>query len=98
MNPHTGGFMNRRHFIAGAAAGLGATYFAPRGLAAVLDAPAQSAKVQAHDTVVLGNTGIRTSRLAMGTGTIGSGGSSNQTRTGGLTRLLRTGYDRGLIF
>ncbi len=90
--------MNRRHFIAGAAAGLGAACFDPRGVAGVLDAPAQSAKVQAHDTVVLGKTGIRTSRLAMGTGTIGSGGSSNQTRTGELTRLLRTGYDRGLIF
>jgi aryl-alcohol dehydrogenase-like predicted oxidoreductase len=50
------------------------------------------------DTVVLGNTGIRTSRLAMGTGTIGFAGSSNQTREGGLTRLLRIGYDRGLTF
>jgi aryl-alcohol dehydrogenase-like predicted oxidoreductase len=55
-------------------------------------------KAGAHDTVVLGKTGIRTSRLAMGTGTVGSGGSSNQTRSGELTRLLRTGYDRGLTF
>jgi aryl-alcohol dehydrogenase-like predicted oxidoreductase len=67
-------------------------------MAELLDAPAHSGKVEAQDTVVLGKTGIRTSRLAMGTGTIGSGGSSNQTRTGGLTRLLRTGYDRGLVF
>ena len=29
---------------------------------------------------------------------MGSGGGSNQTRSGGLTRLLRTGYDRGLTF
>jgi aryl-alcohol dehydrogenase-like predicted oxidoreductase len=55
-------------------------------------------KRDATDTVVLGKTGIRTSRLAMGTGTAGSGGGSNQTRTGQLTRLLRTGYDRGLTF
>ena len=55
-------------------------------------------KVEATDTVVLGKTGIRTSRLAMGTGTVGAGGSSNQTREGGLVRLLRTGYDRGLTF
>ena len=90
--------MNRRKFISSAAAGLGAAWLAPRAVAEVLDAPPHAGKVEANDTVVLGKTGIRTSRLAMGTGTIGSGGSSNQTRTGGLTRLLRTGYDRGLIF
>src|ERR1019366_5742339 len=88
--------MNRRKFIAGAAAGLGAAYLAPHAMAGVLELPAVSTKSQAHDTVVLGKTGIRTSRLAMGTGTVGSGGGSNQTRNGGLTRLLRTGYDRGL--
>jgi aryl-alcohol dehydrogenase-like predicted oxidoreductase len=90
--------MNRRKFIAGAAAGLGAAYLAPRAMAGVVDLPPPVAKSAAHDTVVLGKTGIRTSRLAMGTGTVGSGGSSNQTRSGALTRLLRTGYDRGLTF
>ena len=90
--------MNRRRFIAGAAAGLGAAYLSPDGMADVLDVPAHAGKAEAQDTVVLGKTGIKTSRLAMGTGTIGFGGSSNQTRTGALTRLLRTGYDRGLVF
>src|SRR5579863_3390271 len=90
--------MNRRKFIAGAAAGLGAAYLGANGVAEALALPVPAGKMEAHDTVVLGKTGIRTSRLAMGTGTIGSGGSSNQTRTGGLTRLLRTGYDRGLVF
>jgi aryl-alcohol dehydrogenase-like predicted oxidoreductase len=89
--------MNRRKFISGATAGLGAACFSPRAIAemVVLDAPH---RLQATDTVTLGKTGIRTSRLAMGTGTVGFGGSSNQTRTGNLTRLLRTGYDRGLTF
>ena len=89
--------MNRRKFISTAAAGLGASCLAPRAIAdlLVLDTPHRA---EATDTVVLGKTGIRTSRLAMGTGTVGFGGSSNQTRTGGLTRLLRTGYDRGLTF
>lgn len=89
--------MNRRKFLSNAAAGLGAACVAPNAFAdlLVLDAPH---RVQATDTVVLGKTGIRTSRLAMGTGTIGGGGASNQTRTGQLTRLLRTGYDRGLTF
>src|SRR3954447_16059832 len=90
--------MNRRKFIAGAAAGLGAAYLGPNGMAAVVDAPARAGKAEAQDSVVLGKTGIRTSRLAMGTGTVGAGGSSNQTRAGGLPRLLRNGYDRGLIF
>lgn len=90
--------MNRRKFIRGAAAGLGAAYLGANGVRETLALPVPAGKAEAHDTVVLGKTGIRTSRLAMGTGTIGSGGSSNQTRTGQLTRLLRTGYDRGLVF
>jgi len=90
--------MNRRKFIAGAAAGAGAAYLGSHSVAGVLDVPGSKGKVEAHDSVTLGKTGIRTSRLAMGTGTVGAGGSSNQTRSGGLTRLLRTGYDRGLIF
>ncbi|WP_109487268.1 aldo/keto reductase [Occallatibacter savannae] len=87
--------MNRRKFLSTAAAGLGASCLTPRAIAdlLVIDTPHRA---EATDTVVLGKTGIRTSRLAMGTGTVGFGGSSNQTRTGGLTRLLRTGYDRGL--
>lgn len=90
--------MNRRKFIAGAVAGLGAAYLTPGTFAEGLDVPARQSKTEATDTIVLGKTGIRTSRLAMGTGTIGGGGSSNQTRAGALTRLLRTGYDRGLTF
>ena len=88
--------MNRRKFISNAAAGLGAACLTPGVFAELLDTPTHG--VGATDTVTLGKTGIRTSRLAMGTGTIGFAGSSNQTRAGGLTRLLRTGYDRGLTF
>jgi aryl-alcohol dehydrogenase-like predicted oxidoreductase len=88
--------MNRRDFLAGAAAGLGAAYLPSNCLGAVVDTAAP--KFQAHDTVVLGKTGIRTSRLAMGTGTFGVGGASNQTRTGALTSLLLKGYDSGLTF
>ena len=55
----------------------------------------------AGDVVVLGKTGIRTSRLAMGTGTIGGGGRSNQTRLGDapFTQLLLNGFhENGLRF
>ena len=91
--------MNRREFLAGAAAGLSAACLKPAAFGAdALDTPALTQKFKATDTVVLGKTGIRTSRLAMGTGTIGSGGSSNQTRTNALSRLLLNGYDNGLLF
>jgi 1-deoxyxylulose-5-phosphate synthase len=57
-------------------------------------------KYEASDTVTLGKTGIRTSRLAMGTGTIGFAHHSNQTALGidGLSKLLLNGYDHGLRF
>jgi 1-deoxyxylulose-5-phosphate synthase len=57
-------------------------------------------KFSATDTVTLGKTGIQTSRLAMGTGTVGSGHHSHQTALGidGLSRLLLNGYDHGLRF
>jgi aryl-alcohol dehydrogenase-like predicted oxidoreductase len=62
--------------------------------------PPLSQKFSATDTVILGNTGIETSRLAMGTGTVGSGHHSNQTALGidGLSRLLLNGYENGLRF
>jgi aryl-alcohol dehydrogenase-like predicted oxidoreductase len=55
----------------------------------------------AHDLVPLGNTGIKTTRLAMGTGSWGWGGSSNQTRKlgiKGLSDLLHYAYDNGVMF
>ena len=57
-------------------------------------------KFGAADTVVLGNTRIKTTRLAMGTGTVGYGGHSHQTALGvkGLSELLLNGYDHGLRF
>jgi aryl-alcohol dehydrogenase-like predicted oxidoreductase len=54
----------------------------------------------AQDRVVLGETGIEVSRLAQGTGTMGFGGASNQTRLGlkSFAELLRAGVDQGLSF
>jgi aryl-alcohol dehydrogenase-like predicted oxidoreductase len=62
--------------------------------------PALPRKFTAADTVVLGKTGIKTSRLAMGTGTVGSGHHSHQTALGvkGLSDLLLNGHDNGLRF
>jgi len=93
--------MKRRDFIIGAAAGVGAAWIGSRGLARAMSAvPALPRKFTAADTVVLGKTGIKTSRLAMGTGTVGSGHHSHQTALGvkGLSDLLLNGHDNGLRF
>jgi aryl-alcohol dehydrogenase-like predicted oxidoreductase len=62
--------------------------------------PGLDQKFSATDRVTLGRTGIQTSRLAMGTGTVGFGHHSQQTALGlsGLSRLLQNGYDDGLHF
>jgi aryl-alcohol dehydrogenase-like predicted oxidoreductase len=67
-------------------------------VAQVLGTPART--FDATDTVTLGKTGIKTSRLAMGTGTFGFGHTSRQSSLGmkGLYELLLNGYDRGLRF
>ena len=93
--------MRRRDFIVRTLGGLGAAWVGSRGLMAwASSAPALATKYKASDTVVLGRTGIKTSRLAMGTGTIGFGHHSNQTELGvkGLSQLLLNGYDQGLRF
>ena len=93
--------MKRREFLHRTACAAGAALL--RGLGSPRSAfahPALKGKFSAADTVTLGKTGIRTSRLAMGTGTVGSGHHSNQTALGvkGLSELLLNGYDHGLRF
>ncbi len=90
--------MKRRHFfkkaaVAGTAAGFMQAF--PYHLFA------SEQKLYAHDMVPLGNTGIKVTRLAMGTGTHGVGGRSNQTRKlgiKGLADLLHYAYDNGVMF
>ncbi|HEV2492415.1 MAG TPA: aldo/keto reductase [Terriglobia bacterium] len=91
--------MNRREFLTRTAAGLGAAYWGSLGSKSAFALPS-SARFSATDIVTLGNTGIRTSRLAMGTGTVGSEHHSHQTALGiqGLANLLEHGFDQGLRF
>ncbi|HTT32256.1 MAG TPA: aldo/keto reductase [Methylomirabilota bacterium] len=88
-------FLHRTAWAAGAAL-LNVSTFACRTLSRV----PLPRKFSASDTVTLGKTGIQTSRLAMGTGTIGVGHHSHQTALGlkGLSDLLLNGYDHGLRF
>jgi len=92
--------MHRREFLIRSASGLGAAWLSSKDLLAALATKPLPSKFSASDTVTLGSTGIKTSRLAMGTGTVGSGHHSNQTALGvkGLSDLLLNGYDQGLRF
>ena len=93
--------MLRRDFLRRSAKGLGAAWLASNSAAALAATEQLPKKLSAQDEVTLGKTGIRTTRLAMGTGTVGFGGSSNQVRLGSnpFTRLLLDGYnENGLRF
>jgi 1-deoxyxylulose-5-phosphate synthase len=95
--------MLRREFLRRSTRSLGAAFLSGSivARAALIDPDPLPQKYKAQDEVVLGRTGIRTSRLAVGTGTIGFGGRSNQTRLGAspLTTLLLNGYhENGLRF
>jgi aryl-alcohol dehydrogenase-like predicted oxidoreductase len=92
--------MHRREFLIRSATGVGAAWLSSKTILDTIAAQPLAAKFTASDTVMLGSTGIKTSRLAMGTGTVGSGGHSHQTALGvrGLSDLLLNGYDRGLRF
>ena len=92
--------MRRREFLIRSASGLGATWLSSKAILSALANAALPVKFSASDTVTLGSTGIKTSRLAMGTGTVGSGHHSHQTALGvkSLSDLLLNGYDNGLRF
>jgi aryl-alcohol dehydrogenase-like predicted oxidoreductase len=87
--------MNRRHFLRATGAGTISLSQFPYHLFAA------DKKKLATDRVLLGPKKIPISRLAMGTGTRGGGGSSNQTRKlgyQGVAELMRAAYDQGVIF
>ncbi len=86
--------MRRREFLRTTCAGAGAYALGARfGLA-------ETTGKLASDLITLGKSGIKASRLAMGTGTHGSNGSSNQTRLGlgGVSDLFKAAFDHGINF
>src|ERR1700724_2758327 len=92
--------MRRREFLVRSATAAGAAWLSSKSILNALAEQTLSTKFTASDTVSLGSTGIKTSRLAMGTDTVGSGHHSHQTALGvkGLSDLLLNGYDHGLRF
>ena len=91
--------VNRRQFFVSSLAGAGALWTG-MSRSAALGETAAVVKRNASDQVILGNTGIRLSRLAMGSGTSGSNHSSDQVRLGIKTfsDLLCYAYDQGVNF
>ena len=88
--------MNRRNFLRTSSTAVGAVSLQsfPYHLFA-------GTKKHATDRVKLGPRGVELSRLAMGTGTNGGGGSSNQTKqlgVQGLADLFKAAYDQGVTF
>lgn len=90
--------MRRRDFLAKSVMGVTATWLGSKSRAEA--APLATERVSAADIVSLGQTGLKTSRLACGTGTVGFNHHSNQSALGiqGLADLLWQGYDHGLRF
>src|SRR5258708_21573065 len=87
--------MNRRHFLRTGALGAISLHSFPYHLFA------GTTKKNATDRIALGPRRIELSRLAMGTGTHGGRGSSNQTRKlgyQGVAELFRAAYDQGVNF
>lgn len=88
--------MKRRDFVrTSAAAGTGIALSAfPHHMFA-------GTKKEASDRIKLGPMKVEMSRLAMGTGTNGGGGSSNQTKmlgVNGVADMFRAGQDMGITF
>ena len=89
--------MNRRDFITRTLVAAGAVAVNPFPY----DLLAGTEKKYANDRIKLGPMQVDVSRMAMGTGTSGVGGSSNQTRKlglSGLADLLVEAYDHGVTF
>jgi aryl-alcohol dehydrogenase-like predicted oxidoreductase len=90
--------VKRREFLGKTALGVGTAWLGSKTLPSV--AATTPARFSATDVVTLGKTGLQSTRLAMGTGTVGFNHSSNQAKLGiqGLADLLWAGYDQGLRF
>ena len=93
----TRGRLDRRQFITTALTGAGAL-MATSGWAGGIEAVPTPPNRRASDIISLGQTGVKVSRLAQGTGVQGGARSSAHTRMGmkASTALIRHGLDQGI--
>jgi aryl-alcohol dehydrogenase-like predicted oxidoreductase len=96
--------LNRRDFMAQTTAAAATVALAAGATATTATAAPGRARTALPkgpgDKVTLGKTGIQVSLVGMGTGSIGSGQASNQTRLGikGFGRVVRHALDHGVCF
>lgn len=89
--------LSRRDFLGRSAATVGALAISGQVVAAE-DAPR---KIKGpRDQVTLGRTGVKTSLVGMGTGSVGVGHTSNQVKLGNgqFIKLVRHAYDQGITY
>lgn len=86
----------RRQFLKTSALGLGSLALGSRAAFATVAPP--TGNFGAYDAITLGRTGIKTSRVSMGTGVRGGNRESNHTRMGAenCRNLIRGIYERGV--
>src|SRR5271168_3913452 len=91
--------LNRREFIAQATATAALAATASTTMAG-MGRSKNSIPKSPTDKVTLGKSGIQVSLVGMGTGSVGSGQASNQTRLGikGFRRVVRHALDQGICF
>ncbi|NQT82136.1 aldo/keto reductase [bacterium] len=85
--------ISRRQFIERTAALAGGLFMSPLAL----EAQAKKPKRTATDQVTLGKTGLKLSRLGIGTGTYG-GSVQRSLGHEGFNRLIRYAYDHGITY
>jgi aryl-alcohol dehydrogenase-like predicted oxidoreductase len=93
--------LNRRDFMAHTTAAAATAALAAGTTASAATGHVRNALPKGPgDKVTLGKTGIQVSLVGMGTGSIGSGQASNQTRLGikGFGRVVRHALDHGVCF
>jgi aryl-alcohol dehydrogenase-like predicted oxidoreductase len=91
--------LNRRDFLASTATAAALAATAGAGTSRAAGASGRNALPAGPQArVVLGKTGIETSLIGMGSGTVGGGQSSNQTKLGvkGFTKVVRHALDHGV--
>lgn len=88
--------IDRRHFLKSSAVGLGGLALSRSSAFGVVRPTGE--RLSATDTIRLGKTGIKTSRVSMGTGVRGGMRESQHTRMGAENahQLIREIYERGV--
>ena len=87
--------LNRRQFVSSLAAGAGTVLLGNSLIGSSANLSASPASLL---NVRLGNSGLNTSFLGMGTGFIGGNRSSSIIRAGNAVELIRQAYDKGIRF